>query len=89
MINRSEWFLEVGRAIFADRYQPLCEAYTFGTPDSFQALPNGLGHRRGHALSRELGQLFDQSVRLFILIFSPTVAPLYRIPATVLPDVAV
>ena len=67
MVGRPVRFRQVGRAIFADCEQTICQIASLIAPQAFQTLPHSVGDGGGQALAGKRGQFAREQVGLLIL----------------------
>jgi hypothetical protein len=78
MIDRSEWFFEMGRTVSSDREQTLCPINVALAPQTRQTFAYGLGNGRGEALPGQFGELLGEPARLFVFDIHAHGLPFYH-----------
>jgi hypothetical protein len=67
VVHGTEWFFEVGGAIFADCQQPIRHADVLLATYTVQTLAHRLGDGCRHAFSRQPRKFLSQLIRLLTL----------------------
>lgn len=85
MIGRPEWFLEMRRAILANRQKTIGKAEPPLATYAIEPFTNGNRDGGRHAFSRQLRQLLGQPMRFLVFDVHSHVLPFDRIISTILP----